>query len=336
MGSDSPPELLFAAVAQVASELDASHTLVVFCTPEARAHCESSFKDRWPSQNQAQIAFVEGDQVIEMDDSPLQAVRHKRQSSMILGIEAIKNSEIDAFLSTGNTGALVASATLSLKRLPGVDRPALLATLPTEKGPVAVLDVGGNVSCRPQHVVQFAHLGAAFQTAASGIEKPKVGLLNIGLEAQKGTSHIQRIYQTLTEHCSGDDADTRGMVFAGNVEGRDVYRGAVDVLVTDGFTGNVFLKASEGVSSFILDHLESAFSDSPDQMAMDVLANLQRHVDYAEYPGALVCGIDGVVIKCHGYSNQRAVANGIRGMVRLAGSELISLMREQIQTHCMN
>lgn len=120
------------------------------------------------------------------------------------------------------------------------------------------------------------------------------------------------------------------MDFVGNVEGRDVYAGAVDVLVTDGFTGNVFLKASEGVSSFILDHLQKAFSSNPDPQVMEVLRNLERQVDYAEYPGALVCGIDGVVIKCHGYSCPRAMANGIRGMVQLAKSGLVDLVKHRM------
>ena len=331
MGGDRSPKTLFQAVLELARDSDADHTFVVYATPQVAEDLQQDHQDGWPSESQGKIAFVEAQDVIAMDESPLTAIRKKRDASMTLGVRHLNDGELDAFISTGNTGALIASTTLTLKRLPGVDRPALLASLPTEKGPVAVLDVGGNVSCRPQHIVQFAHLGAAYQACAVQVDCPRVGLLNIGLEAQKGNPHTVRIYQTLKEHC--DRLGSRaGMDFVGNVEGRDVYRGKVDVLVTDGFTGNVFLKSSEGVSSFILEHLRDAFASSSHPDAERVLANLQKHVDYAEYPGALLCGVDGVVVKCHGDSCQRALANGIRGTIKLVKNQLIQRLREQLAT----
>lgn len=329
MGSDSSPEFLFQVVVDIAAQLDSSYCCVVFATEEAARVIRQKFSDSWPSSSQASIDFVCGEEEILMEDPPLAAVRHKRNASMMLGLKAVRERQIDCLLSCGNTGALIAGTTLFLPRLPGIDRPALLACLPTEKGPVAVLDVGGNVSCRPQHIIQFAHLGAAYQCCALGLECPTVGLLNIGLESGKGTAHVVKIYQTLKEHCERLGA-AAGMHFLGNVEGMEVYRGAVNVLVTDGFTGNVFLKSSEGVSTFILDHLRQAFVGSESPKVEEVIAGLHRHVDYAEYPGAIVCGVDGVVVKCHGYSSQRALKNGILGMIPLVRNGLVSRIKQNL------
>lgn len=330
MGSDRSPEQLFEGILLVAKQLDPSYTCVLFVSPGIESRMRARFQERWPSEKQGKIAFIEGDQEeVEMEDSPLLAVKRKRGASLFVGLKSLKAGKVDCFLSCGNTGALIAGAALTLSRLPGIDRPALLACLPTAKGPVAVLDVGGNVSCRPQHIVQFAHLGAAYQSCVRGLSCPKVGLLNIGMESGKGTAHVVKIYQTIKDHCErlGDRA---GMSFKGNVEGIEVYHGAVDVLVTDGFTGNVFLKSSEGVSNFILEHLRQSFEGTNIPQAEAVMAGLHKQVDYAEYPGAIVCGVEGVVVKCHGYSSTRALVNGVLGMIPLVSNGLIKKIRSSL------
>ncbi len=310
MGSDSPPALLYEAVKKVAQEIDpAKQTLVVFATPE--------WEDPSPPSG---VVFYPVSEVIEMDDTPLFAARRKRDSSMAMAVELLRAGELDGIVSAGNTGALIALTTLGLERLPGVERPALLALLPTEKGSVAILDVGGHIHCRPEHLVQFAEIGSTYQRIVAGVTAPKIGLLNIGEESGKGTSEQRLAHDLLSKHFQ----EKSEISFYGNVEGREVYQGAVDVLVTNGFAGNIFLKASEGVSSFILEHLEGALKEGE---ANHALADLRRNVDYAEYPGAIVCGVDGVVVKCHGYSNRRAIVNGIRGAIRLVDEKFIEQMK---------
>jgi glycerol-3-phosphate acyltransferase PlsX len=323
MGSDSSPETLFEAVAQMAAEATKLVAFVVYATSEIiRAKTNTS-----QSKSIGKIEWVEADSVIGMDDSPLTSIRSKKKSSLILGITHLKEGRLDAFVSAGNTGALVAASALKLKRLPGIDRPALLTVLPSEKGSVAVLDVGGNISVKSHHLIQYAHVGAIYQQCAEGIERPRVGLLNIGIESKKGPPLLRETFAALQEEC-GKSGST--IIFVGNVEGREVYQGNVDVLVTDGFTGNVFLKTSEGVSAFILGHLERAFSANPSPQVLEELNRIRHHVNYAEYPGAVVCGVEGVVVKCHGCSNARAMYNGIRGAIRLVDERLIDRIKDRL------
>ena len=325
MGSDSSPQVLFQAVIEVAKELDATDRLVAIVTAETLTACRQIC-----SSIPITIEFIIADDAVLMSDAPLTAVRRKKRSSMMLGIQQLRDKQLDAFVSAGNTGALIAGTTLTLPKLPDTDRSALLALLPTEKGPVAVLDVGGNIACKPHHLVQFAHLGAAYQLCAQGTTRPRIGLLNIGVEASKGTTDLREVHDVLQKHFS----DSEDISFVGNVEGREVYQGAVDVLVTDGFTGNIFLKASEGVSSFILEHLQAAFALNTSEEVHKVLGDLQHHVDYAEYPGAIVCGVDGVVVKCHGNSCQQAMKNGIKGAIRLVENNLVDELKSRLRQGC--
>ncbi len=314
MGSDSSPSTLFQAVREIADSVTDDTRFVVFVTQDAARSLTPH----------PRVAFQIATQVITMSDLPVQAVRRKRDASMSMGIRLLRDDGIDAFVTAGNTGALIAASTLTLPLLPGVDRPALLAQLPTESGAVSVLDVGGNVSCKPHQMIQFCYLGGAYQSSLGTLGPIRVGLLNVGVEATKGTSRLRQIYDALGDHFQSHPGPLQ---FVGNVEGREVYAGKVDVLITDGFTGNIFLKASEGVSSYILDYLKQEAARDPSSRLTDVLRSLEKRVDYAEYPGALVCGLERVVIKCHGYSNQRALASAIRGAMRAVESKLIDRMR---------
>jgi phosphate acyltransferase len=291
LGSDSSPELLLEAV----EELDVVAELVTFGP------------DRFEE--------------ITTDDHPLLALRRKRDASIPSAMRALRDGDIDAFVSLGNTGALVASAAFTLPMLPGVDRPGLLTTLPTLSGSLAVLDVGANISLKPRQYLQFARLGAAYQQCTADIRHPRVGLLNIGTERIKGTRGIRDAHELL--HSSD-------LSFVGNVEGRDAFTGDIDVLVTDGFSGNIFLKTAEGISMFILNHLREAFGDAVTPQVEEVLGDLNRHFNYAEYPGALVAGVDGVVVKCHGFSSKQAIQNGIRGAIRLVETNLIDRIKSAL------
>lgn len=299
MGGEPPPELILQAAVQVAESSSAQ--LLVFVTRPVRAALSGPFHPR--------VEFVVVEESIAMGESPLLAVRRKRRSSMAVGMRLLQEGALDAFLSTGNTGALVATATLVLGTLPGIERPALLVTMPTARGRVLVLDVGANVHPKPLHLVQYARLGIEVWRALYEGTAPTLGLLNVGTEEQKGTKELKETYLLLQEGLASH--------FIGNVEGREVFQGRVDVLVTDGFTGNVFLKTSEGVSSFLIHYVEKRFS------APEITTHLHKQFNYAEYPGALLCGVKGLVVKCHGYSDLSALVRGIRGALDLVSLQLM-------------
>jgi glycerol-3-phosphate acyltransferase PlsX len=326
MGSDQSPLILFEAVLQAAQELSKT-TLVALVT-------QSVLDQIWTKFNLSQslahlpvcVEFYIVSETITMEDDPLIAIRQKKNSSLVTGIRLLKKRSLDAFVSAGNSGALVANATLSFPLLSGIKRPALLATLPTKTGEVTVIDVGGNVSCKAHHLVQFAYMGAAYQRCNHKMEIPRIGLLNIGVESKKGRSEVRQAYQILHEQLKD-----RKICFVGNVEGREVFQGKVDVLVTDGFTGNVLLKTSEGVSYFILDYLNQTLKEqvSEEQRAL-ILRQLKSQFDYDEYAGAIICGIDGIIVKCHGQSTSRGMLNGILGAVSLVKNQFIEQIKKQL------
>ncbi len=268
------------------------------------------------------ITLFPAQEVIFMHDDPLLAIRQKKNSSLCVGMNMLKNGTIDALISAGNTGALIAAATLSLPKLPGIDRPALLSLLPTKNLPVAVLDVGANPSVKTHYLVQYAAIGLAFQKCR-GIEYPTVGLLNIGIEAEKGTPELRNAYKALEQL---NLSDSTRKTFIGNIEGRDVFNGNVDVLVTDGFTGNVFLKTAEGIASFILQEIEAYASDS----LIPHLPVLRKRLHYAEYPGAIVSGVEGLVIKCHGDGSPSAFCESIRATYHLLEQNFLKSIKLQL------
>ncbi|MCB1118101.1 MAG: phosphate acyltransferase, partial [Chlamydiia bacterium] len=225
LGGDLPPADL---LKEIASHLDSAH-LALFGTSDAIA-----------SYNHLDLAhlsleYIPVEEVIELDEDPLNAIRQKKGASVHIGMRLLNEGHISAYLGIGNTGAMLAAAKIHLPALPSKPRPALLAMLPTQKRPVAVLDVGANLSAKPEHFIEMAHMGIAFQKTR-GIENPKVALLNIGSEELKGHKELREAYKKLKQHFPEN--------FVGNIEGRDVFKGIVDVLVTEGFTGNIFLKTA--------------------------------------------------------------------------------------------
>jgi glycerol-3-phosphate acyltransferase PlsX len=294
MGGDTPPDLLFPAVLQAMQRLGDPFSFTVLATSSVIEALQRLQKH--PSN----LSFLAAEEVISMDDEPLTAIRRKTRSTLIEGITLLKKGEIDAFVSCGNTGALVAAATLMLPRIKGVERPALLAEIPTATGTVAILDVGGNVACKAEHLVSYAFLGADYVRAAHGIVRPRVALLNIGTEAGKGTGEVREAYRLL-EHEQAFD-------FCGNIEGREIFRGKCDVIVTDGFSGNIMLKTAEGVSEYLFECLRQEQS-----IKADVLDKLGKKFDYTRHQGALVCGVEGLVFKVHGNADAGALLATILG-----------------------
>lgn len=295
MGNDNAPQNLLDALKAIS--WPPSVELFAIGTPEF-------------AKEASPFHFVPAPEVIGMEEHPLFALRRKKNASMSVGMRLLKEEKIDALVSAGNTGALVSSAKMILSTLPGILRPCLIALMPTKKNLVAVLDVGANVEAKAAHLVQFASIGAAFQKTR-GNQNPTVGLLNIGSEPLKGTSELRLAYHELQK--------SKSFRFAGNIEGKTVFDGDVDVLVTDGFTGNVFLKTAEGIASLILDRI---------QVSHEVKKFQSLH--YAEYPGALLAGIRGIVIKCHGYSTPKGFTNAVLGSIVLAKEGFVQKLLNEL------
>ncbi|MBE0594388.1 MAG: phosphate acyltransferase PlsX [Gemmatimonadales bacterium] len=247
------------------------------------------------------LRIVNADEVIEMGEKPLQAIRGKRHSSIRIGLELQKAGEADAFISAGNTGAVMAASTLLLGLHAGVERPAIGALFPTAGKPTLVLDAGANVDCTPRELRGFAHIGSVYARDVLGRTEPGVGLLNIGEEREKGNQAVRAAFEAL-------HGDT-GLRFVGNVEGRDVLFGACDVVVCDGFVGNVLLKFYETVAHLFRDLLEREVES--EVLRSEGMRRVFKVLDYAEYGGAPLLGVRGVSIICHGNSPARAIKNAI-------------------------
>jgi glycerol-3-phosphate acyltransferase PlsX len=322
MGSESSPKDLLEAVFESVDLLESSDSFIVYATKEI-IETRSIFPQEANKKSRVDILLVP--EYITMEDDPLTAVRLKKSSSLVIGITQLKEKKIDALVTAGNTGALITCAAILLPLLKDIERPALLASLPTLKKPLALIDVGGMISIKPHHLVQNAHLGAAFQRCILGIDTATVGLLNVGIESKKGTPEAREAYRLLAESSKCSNSK---IYFVGNVEGRDVFQGNIDVLVTDGFTGNVLLKTSEGISNFIFDYLFQELKE--EERLVRALTVLQRRFNYDEYPGALVCGIDGILVKCHGAVTKKGVKQSIKGAIQLVRNHLLKKILEEL------
>lgn len=265
-----------------------------------------------------------------MDDNPLAVLRKKKNSSIGKGMQLLKEKKIDAFISAGNTGALLAAAKTTLKTIKGIQRPAFMTLLPARNKKVAVLDVGANVKCKTSMMVQFAQMGIAYQQS-QGCINPSVGLLNIGVEEKKGTIEHQQAYVALQKLNQALNYEA----FLGNIEGRDVFKGPVDVLVTDGFTGNIFLKTAEGMANFLIEEISKEISQDPSCRASlsSSLSNLKKKLDYSEYPGAILCGVNGLVIKCHGTTSEQAVCHSIYAAKTLLSQKFLETVKSHISLY---
>jgi glycerol-3-phosphate acyltransferase PlsX len=264
----------------------------------------------WHRDGDRGVEFVEAAEVIGMNDPVATSVRRKRKSSLRVGARLVAEGLADGLVSAGNTGAAMATAKMVLGTLPGVDRPALAALVPTKSGrPTLILDVGANSDCKPEQLVQFAIMGDAYARAVLGTTRPSVGLMSIGEEEAKGNELTKEAFPLLR--------DLSSLNFVGNVEGRDVFSGTVDVIVTDGFTGNVMLKLSEGLQDAVLwlirrELSASAITKAGAMLARPAFQRLKKRLDYSEYGGAPLLGVRNIVVVGHGSSNARAIRNLVR------------------------
>ena len=244
-------------------------------------------------------------ETIEMEDQPTVAIKHKKDSSMVVGFYMLKAGEGDVFISAGNSGALLAGATLLVGRIKGIDRPALAGILPAYRSQLLLMDCGSNTNCKPINLLQFAQMSTIYLRNTFGIEKPAIGLLNIGTEETKGNELVKESYHLLKER-----SEELGINFVGNVEGRDAFSGEIDAIVTDGFTGNVFLKTTEGLGKFVKRSLkESLFKSVLSKIAtvpaLPAMSRFSKVMDYKSYGGALFLGVKKPVVKAHGSSDEK-------------------------------
>jgi len=296
--------------------------------PEVHIHLTGAapIVDAFASAHSDRVTATATTETIEMGEHAAAAVRSKKDSSIVVGCRLVREGAADAFFSAGSTGAAMAAATLVMGRIRGVHRPAIATVLPTAGPPCVLLDAGANADCKPENLLQFAHMGAAYASIVLGVEQPRIALLNIGEEPTKGSQLAQDAHALMTQGVPG---------FVGNIEGRDVLSGSVDVIVTDGFTGNVALKLLEGTSATILGQVKEALTGSVvNKAAAAVVApslrRLKERLDPDAYGGAPLLGVNGVCIIGHGSSNATAVANGIKVASQAVRGALTSRIAESV------
>ena len=321
MGSDRAPKPELEGVLLAARHYDVKILLV---GPEHQLKRELAAH---PAARHVSVEIVNATQAIDMHDKAAHVLRAKRDSSMHVGLKLVREKVADGFVTAGNTGAAMAIAKLMLRALPGVDRPALAAVFPTSAGKPAILvDVGANVDCKPQNLAQFAVMGEIYCRAIFGVSKPTVGLLSIGEEETKGNDLTRQAFALIKD---------LGLNFLGNVEGRDLYNGRADVIVCDGFVGNVALKISEGLSSAVRYLLKESLKSTITSQVGALLSrkafvDFQKRIDDSEYGGAPLLGLKGVAIVGHGSSNANAIKNAVRVAKQFAESGINQRLEQEL------
>ena len=268
-------------------------------------------------------------ETIEMEDTPTLAIKHKKDSSMVVGFNMVKKEEGDVFISAGNSGALLAGATLLVGRIKGIDRPALAGILPSYKSQLLLMDCGSNTNCKPINLLQFAQMSSIYLKNTYGIENPKIGLLNIGTEETKGNELVKESYKLLKEK-----SEVLNINFVGNVEGRDAFSGKIDAIVADGFTGNVFLKTTEGLGKLVKRSLTESMTKNllAKVLAVPSLPAIKRFsktMDYKSYGGALFLGVKKPVVKAHGSSDELLFEYTIIQAEKFVQNKAVDKMIEQ-------
>jgi phosphate acyltransferase len=317
MGGDNAPGEIVAGAVRAARELGLRIALVGLPEPITVELAKHGGK---PDT----VTIVPASEVIEMDEQPAQAARHKKDSSIVVGLRMVKEGQAGAFVSAGNTGAVMAAAIMYLGRIKGIERPTLVALMPISGKLTVFLDVGANADCKPNYLLQFAQMAAVYMERAWKVERPKVALLNIGEEEMKGSSLAQGAYALLAKS---------GLNFIGNVEGRHVPTDVADVIVTDGFTGNVVVKTMEGMADLIMNQLRSAIKSRPWYAAaglalMPAFNQIRKKMDYREYGAGPLLGVNGLVFVGHGRSDARAIFSALRVAREAVQSGMLEALRE--------
>lgn len=301
---------------------------------------EEAFKTEYPKDYKElleKIEIINAEESIEMEDIPTVAIKNKKDSSMVKGFKLLKEDKVDVFVSAGNSGALLTGATLLIGRIKGVNRPALFATLPSTRGPVSIFDAGANTNCKEVNFIQFAQMGSIYLSEI-GVENPKVGLLNIGTEDNKGNDLYKSVFKDLNENY-----EKYNINFIGNVEGRDIMSGdkEVDLVVCDGFLGNVVVKTIEGAASFMVDSLKKSLIRTKfDKIKLLPLkkgfTRLKSYTDYKVFGGGIFLGVKKNVVKAHGNSDERSFYYTLKQAEEYAKHEVLIKIEEQIAATIKN
>jgi glycerol-3-phosphate acyltransferase PlsX len=320
MGGDHAPAAIVDGAVAAARHLDVRVALV-----GAAAALEAALTphDDWQALG---VTTADAPDAIGMAEPPAATLRRKPRASIRVAADLVARGEAAALVSAGNTGATVMAAYSAFGLVPGVDRPALATTIPTRQRPAVLLDAGANAECRPHHLLQFAVMGGVYARVALGVDRPRVGLLSIGEEETKGNELTREAHRLLK---------AAPINFIGNVEGREIYSGVADVIVCDGFTGNVVLKTSEGlvdtVEALLGDELQGTFSSQVGYLlSRRAFRRFRRRVDYSEYGGAPLLGVAGLAVVCHGRSSAKAIRNAIAMASRFANSDFIRRVEQEI------
>ncbi|GAB6138442.1 phosphate acyltransferase PlsX [Halanaerobaculum tunisiense] len=320
MGGDNAPAEIVKGVTEVSSEVEGQ---IILLGSKEELQTELSKYDYTADK----VTIRPTTQKIGMDESPAQALRQKKDSSVAVGANLIKTGDADAFVSAGNTGAVMTASTLEIGRIQGVKRPAIATVFPGLQGETLVLDIGANVDSKPEHLLQQAQMGHIYTQEILHKDNPQLGLLSIGEEKKKGNQLIKEVYPQLEE--------LDNINFVGNVEGRDIFTGQYDVILTDGFVGNVVLKTAEGLSSVLFKIIKREIKSSwlgklGGWLLQSAFQRIKKQVDYTEYGGAPLLGVDGITIIGHGSSNAKAISNAIRTAKEAINVELLNSIKQNI------
>jgi len=324
MGGDHAPAEILQGCWQAVSLLDGQDTICLVGDP--KSICDGLAQSPLTEEQKRRFQTVATTQVIAMDDPPVEAIRNKPDSSIAVMCKLAAKRQVDAVISAGNTGACVAAAQLRMRLLPGVSRPGIAIVLPTFYGPVVICDVGANIAPKPQHLEHYAFMAGAYATASCGVENPRVGLLNVGEEDAKGTAMVKETGKLLR--------DEPQINFVGNVEGRDLFKGLVDVVVCDGFVGNIVLKFTEGIVGGLFETIVAELQRVVPQLAGQFSAAMEQiynRYDWQEYGGAPLLGVNGYCLICHGRSQAKAIKNAIRVAKQLTAGKLNDTIVQRIK-----
>lgn len=330
MGGDNAPDAVIKGAVKASKEVDSE--IVLIGNEEIINSKVKEFygKDKIGDLTN-KITIKHTTETIEMEDVPTVAIKHKKDSSMVVGFRMLKEGEGDVFISAGNSGALLTGATLLVGRIKGIDRPAIAPMLPAYKKSFMLMDAGANTNCKPLNLVQFAQMSTIYLKNTFGIENPKVGLLNIGTEETKGNDLVKETYNLLKEH-----GKEYGVNFIGNVEGRDCFSGEVDSVITDGFTGNVFLKTTEGLGKLVKRNLTECLKKNilttlGSIPCLPAIKKFAKTMDYKEYGGALFLGVKKPVVKAHGSSDEYLFYFTIKQAENFVKSGAVDKMKNEFE-----
>lgn len=328
MGGDNAPDAVIKGAVKAINEIESDIILLGDTEVINKRVKELYGKDKIEDISK-KFSIHHTTEMITMEDKPTDAIKHKKDSSMVVGFKMLKEGEGDVFISAGNSGALLTGATLLVGRIKGIDRPAMAPMLPAYHKRLMLIDAGANTNCKPLNLVQFAQMATIYLKNTYGIAEPAIGLLNIGTEPTKGNELIKETYQMLS-----NEAENLGINFVGNVEGRDAFSGKIDAIVCDGFTGNVFLKTVEGFGKLVKKSLteklkRNIFSKIGAIPAMPSIKRFAKTMDYKEYGGALFLGVKRPVVKAHGSSDEKLFHYTIKQAEAFAKNKAVDMMIEQ-------